>query len=154
PCALLGHSLGEYAVAYAAGVFGLEDAVSLATERAHHMSLAPSGRMAVVLAPELVVKDRLSVHGLVEIDIAAVNAPANTVIAGSPDDITRASEALRAEGLDVELLRIGVASHSSFMREAARALGLAAAKRRFRAPTVLIASSLTGRVAEGEDLCS
>jgi acyl transferase domain-containing protein len=50
PSLVVGHSLGEYAAAYAAGIFSLEDGIKLVAKRARLMhGLSHKGRMAVVL---------------------------------------------------------------------------------------------------------
>ena len=53
PDAVLGHSVGEFAAAHCAGVYTLEDGLSLITERARLMQSLPRiGTMAAIFADE------------------------------------------------------------------------------------------------------
>ena len=89
PDAVLGHSVGEFAAAYCAGVYTLEDALSLITERARLMqSLPRAGAMAAIFADESAVV--ASLGNADSIAIAAVNAPGNTVISGERDAVAAA----------------------------------------------------------------
>src|SRR5262249_13743416 len=74
PEAVVGHSVGEVAAAYLAGVFGLEDAVRVIVHRGRCMELAPErGRMlAAGVSPDAA---RSLFDGDGRISLAAVNAP-------------------------------------------------------------------------------
>jgi pimeloyl-ACP methyl ester carboxylesterase len=77
PSAVLGHSVGEYAAACAAGVFELEDALVLIAERGRLMeSSHQEGAMVAVFADEALVAQALEPHGE-QVAIAAINAPGN-----------------------------------------------------------------------------
>jgi acyl transferase domain-containing protein len=79
PQLLLGHSIGEYAAATAAGLFSLEDALRLIAARGRLMQALPgSGEMTAVAADERLVRSTLGDH-FEPIDIAAFNSPRQTV---------------------------------------------------------------------------
>src|SRR6185437_17050044 len=79
PRAMLGHSAGEYVAACLAGVFSLADALALVAARGRLMESAPEGAMTSVLLPEAELLARLPPG----VSVAAVNAPAITVVAGA-----------------------------------------------------------------------
>ncbi|WP_055477898.1 SDR family NAD(P)-dependent oxidoreductase [Sphaerimonospora mesophila] len=111
PDALIGYSLGEYVAATLAGVFSLEDALSLVAERARMIDGLPGGAMLAVQLPE---KD---VIGLLdgETSLAAVNGPDLSVIAGPDRSIAALRERLAAEGVAARPLRTTHAFHSTMM---------------------------------------
>ena len=120
PDVVAGHSLGEYAAAYAAGALGLEDGVRLVAERARLMGEAarqnPGGMVALIGAdPAEVARATEEAEGTVV--AANFNTPRQTVISGEKSALHAVGE--RVRGRKVEL---GVAGgfHSPLMREASR----------------------------------
>ncbi|MEQ1506999.1 MAG: type I polyketide synthase, partial [Myxococcota bacterium] len=84
PDLVAGHSLGELVAAAVAGVWSVEDALRLAVARGQRMvELARPGAMAAIAAAPDVVA-RILVPG---VEIAAYNAPDETVIAGTDDAV-------------------------------------------------------------------
>ncbi|MBR3772670.1 MAG: acyltransferase domain-containing protein, partial [Clostridium sp.] len=74
PDVLIGHSLGEYVAATVAGVFTLEEGLTLVRQRAKLMQSMQPGAMDMVLLPE---QDLLSELKIAEVSlaVAAVNGP-------------------------------------------------------------------------------
>jgi [acyl-carrier-protein] S-malonyltransferase len=119
-----GHSLGEYAAAYAAGSLGLEDGVRLVAERDRLMNEAAQenpGEMVALIGPDPreVVRAAEEADGVVV--AANFNTPRQTVISGE----TRALEVVanRVGGRKVQLGVAG-AFHSPLMLGAAEAMEL------------------------------
>ena len=78
PCAMIGHSLGEYVAACLAGVYPIDEALRIVAERARLMQAQPAGAMLAVLEAEHDVRRRLP-DGVA---LAAVNGPRLSVVSG------------------------------------------------------------------------
>jgi malonyl CoA-acyl carrier protein transacylase len=152
PAAVLGHSVGEYVAACIAGMFSLEDGLKLIAARARLMQgVSGHGAMAAVMAGEDRV--RKAVAGLENrVTIAALNAPANVVIAGYQSDLESVRQALEKDGIRVQSLAVSHAFHSPQMREMEAAFEEVARSITFHSPALRIISSVTGREANGEML--
>ncbi|MYU19506.1 acyltransferase domain-containing protein, partial [Streptomyces sp. SID8361] len=72
PQAVIGHSVGEVAAGYVAGVWSLEDACTLVSARARLMQALPAGG-AMVAVP--VSEERARAVLVDGVEIAAVNGP-------------------------------------------------------------------------------
>ncbi|MBN6053825.1 acyltransferase domain-containing protein, partial [Nonomuraea sp. RK-328] len=153
PDLLIGYSLGEYVAACLAGVFTLEDALHVVVERAHLISAVPAGRMVAVAAPEDRVTAALSGAGI-EVDVAARNGPAMTVLSGLPGDIEAATAALTAAGLACRPLRSAHAFHSTLLQPAREKLAAVLEAVPRRAPAITIVSNLTGQPLTAEQATS
>ncbi len=153
PDAVLGHSVGEYAAACAAGVFSLEDGLKLVVERARLMrSATRSGSMAAVLAEEAEVLAAIEPHAR-EVSIAAVNGPGDLVISGASGPMRRICRELESRGAKVKRLNIDRASHSPLMETMLPAFEQVAAEVDYACPRTPIVSNVTGEM-EGERIAS
>lgn len=111
PQAMVGHSVGEFVAACLAGVFSLEDALSLVARRARMMQELPGGAMLAV---------RLGVDELRELksqnlSIAAINAPQLTVVAGPEGAIQELETALAQKAVASKRLATSHAFHSQMV---------------------------------------
>lgn len=143
PEAVIGHSIGEYAAACAAGVFGLEDGLRLVIERGRLIDELPEGAMAIVHASEPVVCALLDDLGG-DVCVAAVNGPAATTISGPTAAISEALTRCAEHDLAANRLRVSHAFHSGMMDPALDAFERAAARIVPAAPRVALISNLTG----------
>ena len=121
PAYVAGHSLGEYAAYYTAGVVDLEHALTLIQKRADLMSDAPAGAMTAVLnATDDQIKEALekaNKDGYV--DVANYNSPSQLVITGEADAVKKAGEYLQEMGVKrVIPLAVSGAFHSMLMKDA------------------------------------
>ena len=154
PSAVLGHSVGEYVAACVAGVFGLEQGLSLIANRARLMqNAAGDGVMSAVFAREEQV--RAALGGLEKrASIAALNAPGCFVISGYRDAVESAEKPLLAAGIRVERLPVSHAFHSPQMDELDREWTEIVSQIHFQPPRVPLISSVTGRVTSAEEITS
>ena len=83
PDGVIGHSAGEVAAAYAAGIYSLAEATRLIFHRAVlQQRTAGSGRLLAVSLDRAGTADLLAELGDPDLEIACENAPASTVIGG------------------------------------------------------------------------
>ena len=112
PNAMLGHSIGEYVAATLAGVFSLEDALSLVAMRGQLMQECPPGAMLSVSLSE----DKLK--GLLDQDlvISAINAPTLCVVSSTIEAIATLEKRLTSENIPCRRLHTSHAFHSPLMQ--------------------------------------
>ena len=145
PEAVAGHSVGELAAAYAAGVLTLEDACRLVGTRARLMQALPEGgAMAAIAATEAEILAALADRP--EVSVAAVNGPSSVVVSGDEAAVDEIVRSWREQGRRVRRLRVSHAFHSARMDPVLDELGLAAAAVELMAPTLTWVGALTGEV--------
>ncbi|WP_341329446.1 fatty-acid--AMP ligase [Mycobacterium shinjukuense] len=111
--AVIGHSQGEIAAAYIAGVFSLPEAVRIVARRSQALSaLAGAGAMASVLAGAEQVQPRLQPWGQA-LGIAAINGPSHTIISGEPTAMGQFGAVCEREGIHIRPIAVDYASHSA-----------------------------------------
>jgi candicidin polyketide synthase FscE len=112
PWLVIGHSQGEFAAAWAAGVLPLEDAARLLAVRSRLMNeLGAGGAMVAVAASEDDVRREL-VEGA---ELAVVNGPRSVVVSGAAAAVAAVAERFAARGVRTTPLAVSVAYHSSFV---------------------------------------
>ncbi|WP_344599045.1 type I polyketide synthase, partial [Streptomyces violaceusniger] len=147
---LLGHSIGELAAAYVAGVWSLEDAAKVVAARGRLMQALPSGgAMVAVAAAEDEVRALLT-DGVA---LAAVNGPEAVVLSGDADAVQSVVDVLAGRGVRTRRLRVSHAFHSARMDGMLAEFGEVLRSVEFRDPDLPIVSNVSGGVA-GEELCS
>ncbi|MDA3649394.1 SDR family NAD(P)-dependent oxidoreductase [Saccharopolyspora indica] len=149
PEVVAGHSVGEFAAAHLAGVFGLDDACRVIAARGRLMAALPAGgAMTAVGLPEDEVRPLLA--GVV--DIAAVNGPASVVISGAEADVAAVAELAAARGAKTKRLRVSHAFHSALVEPVLAEFREVVAGVRRNRPVLPVASGLTGELVTDE-LC-
>ncbi|MFG1949466.1 type I polyketide synthase [Nonomuraea sp. NPDC048826] len=142
PDVVLGHSVGEVAAAYVAGVLSLEDACRLVGVRAGLMQGLPSGGAMVAIGAS---EERVRSVLVAGAEVAAVNGPSSVVVSGEAAAVARV-----AAGFDrVRALRVSHAFHSGLMEPMLADFGKALEGIDFAAPGLPWVSTLTGGLVEG-----
>jgi acyl transferase domain-containing protein/acyl carrier protein len=115
PSAVIGHSIGEAAAAYVAGIYSLEDVVRVVYHRGRWLhKMAGKGKMAVIGIPEgkaaSLLKGREN-----KISLAAVNSPKSVTVSGDPDALEKMMEPLEQKEIFCRYLHVNYAFHSHQM---------------------------------------
>jgi acyl transferase domain-containing protein/surfactin synthase thioesterase subunit len=123
PDAVVGHSVGEFAAAYCAGAYALNQALALLVERARLMQALPrNGTMAAIFADPATVAAAIERTSRSDVAIAALNGPHNTVISGAREVVADLLAAFEAGGVRCQSLTVSHAFHSPLMQPTADAL--------------------------------
>ncbi len=154
PDVLAGHSVGELAAAHVAGVLSLDDACASVAARGKGMQECRSGgAMVAIQAGEDEVRSAMDdQRGRVE--VALVNGPLATVVAGDEDAVLTVATWWEAKGRKIKRLRVSHAFHSFHMDSMLDQFHCIAESLCLRPPTIPIVSSLTGKLATPGELCS
>ncbi|MBA3804854.1 MAG: acyltransferase domain-containing protein, partial [Acidobacteria bacterium] len=147
PQALIGHSLGEYVAACLAGVFTLEEALTLVARRAQMIQELPEGAMLAVPLGEHEVQALLGET----LSLAAVNAPSLCVVAGPKDDALALEARLREEGIACRLMETSHAFHSKMMQPIFNSFVVLFENIRLQPPRIPYISNLSGRWITDEE---
>ena len=145
PDVVMGHSVGEFAAAYSAGVYTLEQALSLIADRANLMQALPrNGAMASVFVDEKSAARHIEELGLTCVSVAAANAPQSTVVSGLRTEIDAITDHCRKLGIECRMLNVSHAFHSPLMIPAVEEFTRRGPALSGKAPTVAWISTLSG----------
>ena len=155
PDFLAGHSYGEYPALCAGGAITRAELLHLSMQRGRLCAGAPAGAMAAVDASGAQVADAIARHGLA-VAIANLNAPDQTIIAGTVEAIEAAQAPLMEDGLRVKRLAVGTAFHCAHMGAIQAALGAELAQVAFQPPRVPVYANLSAAPfsPDGADIAS
>lgn len=122
PAAVVGHSVGEVAAAYAAGILTLDEASRVIFWRGACMDATPErGKM---LAASLTADEALSEIAPYagKVHLGAVNGPKSVTLSGDGEPLEKVAAALAARGVFHRFLKVNYAFHSHHMEPARREL--------------------------------
>ena len=147
PQVVLGHSLGDFAAAYCAGVLSLEDGFGLVVERGRLMEEA-QGSMVSVLATEAAVAPFIAPYA--DVAIGVINGATSVVISGGHAHVALATSALQEAGFKTRKLEIPVAAHSPLLDPVLVRFEAAVRKVKLSLPTCTVVSSMSGQIVKEE----
>lgn len=145
PDFVLGHSVGEFAAAFCAGAYTLEDGLALVLGRSDLMQSLQPGSMAAIAADQPCVTAAMADLECEDLSIAALNAPQSTVISGPEKTVMRLLAVLGERGVAGQKLSVSHAFHSPLMLPAMAAFREAVSHISIAPPKLDWISTLTGR---------
>jgi len=141
PNALIGHSIGEFVAAHLAGVFSLEDGLTLIATRGRMMFELPRGSMLAVRAEFEKISSLLSN----DLSLAVINSQGSCVIAGPLDSIAHFSKILAEKNISNRLLSTSHAFHSSMMDPIVKPFEDIVRSVTLSIPKIPVVSTVTGK---------
>jgi trans-AT polyketide synthase/acyltransferase/oxidoreductase domain-containing protein len=147
PDIVMGHSFGEFAALYAAGVFSFEVGLQLVMKRAELTGNVRGGKMAALIGMTMnEVLHILEACHLTSIDIANYNSEKQIIIAGLNEDMHAAQEAFKSNNLKLYLeLNVSGPFHSRYMKSAAEKFGEYLSYTKFNALNIKTISNVTAK---------
>jgi acyl transferase domain-containing protein/NADPH:quinone reductase-like Zn-dependent oxidoreductase/ubiquinone/menaquinone biosynthesis C-methylase UbiE/acyl carrier protein len=151
PEAVVGHSVGEVAAAYVAGVFNLETALRVIFHRGQCMERASSkGQMlGAGLAPDE-AEALLCPYGD-RVSLAAINSPSAVTLSGEAEALQDIAQTLEQRQVFCSMLRVEYAFHSAQMEPVHDDLVAALHGLRPQLAQKLIVSTVTAQPAAGPE---
>ena len=141
PKAMVGHSIGEYVAACLAGVFSLEEALSLVAAQGQMIQQQiPPGAM---LATPFTAKELEAYLGK-ELSLAVTNRPSLSVAAGNIEAIEALQKQLTDEGVECRRLSASHALHSEMMDPIVEQFAERVRKINLKPPQIPYLSNVTG----------
>ncbi|KAK4656805.1 Type I Iterative PKS [Podospora pseudocomata] len=150
PSVVVGHSLGEYAALYVAGVLSASDAIYVVGKRAELLQeRCQRGTHSMLAARASAASLTETLEGL-SCDVACINGPHDTVLSGSIEDITGGQRVLAGEGIKATVLKLPFAFHSAQVQPILEDFEKLAGGVSFSKPAVPVLSPLLGNIINEE----
>lgn len=152
PTKVIGHSVGEVAAAYVAGVYSLDDAVKIIFHRSRLQdSAGGDGRMAAAGISSTEASELIVDHSD-QLQIAVINSSSMVTLAGDRGALEEVVERLKSDGKFVRMLPINYAFHTHHMEPIREELLSVLSDIRPRVARIPFVSTVTGCVLSGEKL--
>ena len=152
PTAVIGHSVGEVAAAYCAGIYTLNDAIRIIYHRSRLQGKTRgSGRMVVVAISSAKAKELIQGYEN-QIAITAINSPGLVTLAGETEILETLIEPLEKKQVFVRWLNVDYAFHTHKMDPIKDELIQVLKGIKNRSSKIPFYSTVTGDVIDGKKL--
>lgn len=156
PAAVIGHSLGEYAMLYAAGVVSIADVIYLVGTRAALLEARctpGTHAMLAVKCPQEIVEQLISQSSEgTRCELACANQPTSNVISGPEYKISDVARTAADKGIETVRLNVPFAFHSAQVEPILSEFKSAAAQGvTYHPPTIQVLSPLLARLIPARD---
>ena len=143
-----GHSYGEYVALCAAGVISRKDLLAVSAFRGRLVKDAAEKTPGSMAAVNLDGGETADLIKRLNLDVLPVNfnAPDQTVIAGTSNEIDRAVSVLSSEDIGIRKIAVSAAFHTPMMRSVASKLSRRLAKLEFVPPSLPVYSNTAAEV--------
>jgi acyl transferase domain-containing protein len=151
PQAVIGHSVGEIAAAYVAGILSFDDAIRVVFERSRCQELtAGTGKMAALgISAEDALPLLIPYEG--RVSLASVNSPGSVTLSGDESALEEIMQGLKQRGVFCRLLALNYAFHSPAMDPIREDLLHSLAEIQPEPSRVPFVSTVTGRQLTGPE---
>ncbi len=117
PDAVVGHSVGEVASAWASGMLTLEDALRVSCQRSRiQATTAGMGKMLALGLSEADAAELIAPYGG-KVSLAAINSPSSVTVAGDADSLDKICTLANSRKLFARMLDVAVPYHSPVMEQ-------------------------------------
>ena len=149
PTAVVGHSLGEYAALNVAGILSDADTVYIVGARAELLRKKCTRNTHAMLVVKASVDEIAGTLKNKMYEIACINSPIETVLAGPNEDISILKDTLTDAGVKSTLLKVPYAFHSSQLEPALADFKELANGVTFSDAKIPVLCPLDGRIVDG-----
>ena len=154
PDAVIGHSMGETAAAYVAGILSLQDAAQIICRRSQLLKRV-SGQGAMAVVGLTLVQAETALAGYEDrLSVAVSNSPKSTVLSGDPAALETLLANLKRQGVFCRPIKVDVASHSPQMEPLRVDLLSALSGIRPQSAEISMISTVTGQFVQGSELAA
>jgi acyl transferase domain-containing protein/acyl carrier protein len=152
PDLIIGHSVGEVAAFYEAGVYNFEDAIKISYYRSKlQQKLTGKGTMVAVSLSESEAVELLKDYEG-RISIAAINSNNSVTLAGDKENLEKLAAQLKIKGVLCKLLVVSIPFHSVYMEEIKDELFTALKDIKGNEASIPLYTTGTGQIADGTEL--